>query len=686
MSALPDVDAPRIPAATTYHGVEVVEDYRWLEDPASEETVRWTRDQEQRTRAYLDAIPWRDVLRARVEQLLRDDSPSYEGLASGGEVFFALVDRKPKQRPFLVALSDLDDAAGERVVVDPLVIDPLGETSIDWFVPSPDGRRVAVSLSEHGDEDGTLHVYDVASGDAVSEPIPHVNVMGGSTAWTGDGTGLWYTLPGDPAGFRQQVWFRDLTTGVDRLDLDGPFAEPQIAENFLTSSPDGRWVLDRVQKGDGGEWQVFVRAHDGPWWQVADIADRCVLAVLGDDDCLYLLSRHDAPRGKVLRLSLHHGVTVADAEEIVPAGEHAIDDLAVTRSVVWVVDLDGGPQQVRRFDTGGEPLAAVELPPVTSVSSNGGRLTRLRPDLVAWLQGSYTEPADWWVAPDDGAPRPTALVTTTSVDLSGCRVTREMATSKDGTQVPISVICAADTERDGSAPALLVAYGGYGISMVPWFNPERAVWLEQGGVFAVANIRGGGEYGEEWHEAGRLTTKQNCFDDFMACADHLVDTGITSRDRLAVMGGSNGGLLMGAVLTQRPDVARAVVAAVPVMDSLRSETTTNGVYNTAEFGTVTDPDHFAALLAYSPYHNVQDETSYPAVLLTAGEFDTRVESWHAKKMAARLQAATRSEHPVLLRMEPGGHLSGSLDQLIDESTDIQTFLFDQLGLGYPVTG
>ena len=198
----------------------------------------------------------------------------------------------------------------------------------------------------------------------------------------------------------------------------------------------------------------------------------------------------------------------------------------------------------------------------------------------------------------------------------------------------------------------------------------------------VANIRGGGEYGQEWHHAGRLATKQNCFDDFIACADHLVESGITSRDLLAIIGGSNGGLLMGAVITQRPDLARAVVAGVPVMDSLRSETTMNGRYNTTEFGTVEDPTVFKALLDYSPYHNVKDGTDYPAVLLTAGENDTRVDAWHAKKMTARLQAATTSGRPVLLRLEAGGHLAGSLDQNIDETTDVHAFLFDQLGLGY----
>jgi prolyl oligopeptidase len=275
------------------------------------------------------------------------------------------------------------------------------------------------------------------------------------------------------------------------------------------------------------------------------------------------------------------------------------------------------------------------------------------------------------------------LRTTTPVGLSGYEVTREFATSKDGTRIPLNVIATSGTPRDGTTPALLTAYGGYNVSLVPRFDPEMLLWLEQGGVYVVANIRGGGEFGEEWHHAGRLASKQNCFDDFIACADHLHNSGITSRERLAIMGGSNGGLLMGAVLTQRPDVARAVVAAVPVMDSLRAETTTNGRFNTPEYGTVEDPELFAALLDYSPYHNVVDGTGYPAVLLTAGQNDIRVDAWHAKKMTARLQEATSSQWPVLLRLESAGHLAGSLDQTIDKTTDRYAFLFDQLGIGYP---
>jgi prolyl oligopeptidase len=686
MTELPLVRAPRIPVTDTFHDVDVTEDYRWLEDASSQETMAWTKAQQHRCRTYFGGIGWRDTLRGRVEELLKSERTTYKRLRSGGRTFFALKVQTPRQQPFLVALTDLDDPATERVVVDPDVIDPSGETTIDFFVPSPDGRQVAVSLSEHGTEDGTLHVYDVESGEVVGEPIPHVNLMGGSVAWRHDGSGFWYTRCADPAGFRQQVWFRELGDTPDRVDLAGPFADEQIAENYLSASPDGRWVMDRVQKGDGGEWQIFLRSQGAGhrWWQVAGIPDNCMQAVLGPDD-LYLLSFRDAPHGKVLRLPLTSGTTVADADEIVPAGDSVIEDLAVTHDTVWVVDMDGGPQQVRAFDGQGRPLPPVQIPPMSSVSSYAARVSTLGQDQVAWSCESFTEPAAWWVASRGQAPRPTALRTTTPVDLSGYEVTRAFATSKDGTRVPLSVIAAPGTPRDGTAPALLTAYGGYNISLVPRFDPELLLWLEQGGVYVVANIRGGGEFGEEWHHAGRLAAKQNCFDDFIACADHLHRSGITSRERLAIVGGSNGGLLMGAVLTQRPDIARAVIAAVPVMDSLRNETTTNGRFNTPEYGTVKDPQLFAALLAYSPYHHVVDGTAYPAVLLTAGENDTRVDAWHAKKMTARLQAATASDRPVLLRLQSTGHLAGSLDQVIDETTDWHAFLFDQLGLGYRPT-
>jgi prolyl oligopeptidase len=690
---LSEVKTPRIPVSTVYHGVEVIEEYRWLEEPDVEETAVWTEAQAQRTREYLDAIPCRSKVRARAAEVLGAGSTSYTGLCGAGSTFFAVKHQPPQQQPFLVALDDLDDTGTERLVVDPNQIDPSGETTMDFFVPSPDGTLVAVSLSEHGTEDGALHVFDTVTGAAVSEPIPHVNLMGGSVAWRGDGRAFWYTRPADPDGFHQQVWFRDLDVGIDQAELTGGFADDKVVEHVLASSPDGHWVMDRAQRGDGGEWQILLRRQDAPgdpaeaWWQVADIADQCVLAVFGDD-VLHLLSMAGAPRGKVLRLPLSAEArgTVASAEEVVPESEVTICDLAATTASLWVVDVDGGPCRVRAFGLDGTPLPPVDVPPVSSIGQGfalSSELPRLGRHRVAWSGESFTEPAAWWVADDGAAPRRTALGTTTSVDLSGFSVTRELATSQDGTRVPISIVAAPGTPRDGSAPALLTAYGGYGINLVPRFSPENLLWLEQGGVYAVANIRGGGEYGDEWHRAGSLAAKQNCFDDFIACADHLVETLITSRDKLAIMGGSNGGLLMGAVITQRRDLANAVIAAVPVMDSLRSETTTNGVFNVAEYGSVADPDMFTALLAYSPYHNVEDGVSYPAVLLTAGEFDPRVDAWHAKKMTARLQAATASKAPILLRMESGGHgLGQSRDQRVELAADYYTFLFTALDVPY----
>ncbi len=436
--------------------------------------------------------------------------------------------------------------------------------------------------------------------------------------------------------------------------------------------------MDRVQRGDGGEWEVFVRAQDdGSWWKLASIEDRAVDAVFGRDE-LFVLSRKDAPNGRILRVALRTAATIADASEIVPESTLAIEGLAATNGRLWVLEMDGGVSCLRAFELDGTPLPPIDLPPVCAIDE----IVRAGEDRVAYSVETFMAPRAWWLAVDDSAsPRLTALTSSTPLDLSGLEVRRTFATSRDGTRVPISLIARVGVLDAGPAPTLLTGYGGYGLSYKAWFQPGRLLWLERGFVMGVANIRGGGEYGDAWHQAGRLLAKQNCFDDFAACARHLVTTGITTVDRLAIIGGSNGGLLMGAVLTQHPDVARAVVAEVPVLDMLHVENDPNGTYNVTEFGTVRDPDLFAAMYAYSPYHHVVDGTAYPAVLLTAGEFDPRVDAYHAKKMTARLQAATSSAAPVLLRMEAGGHGVGqSLEQQIGLESDVLAFVSAQLGL------
>jgi prolyl oligopeptidase len=656
MPALETIETPKAPVDSTYHGVTVTEDYRWLEDATSEQTRAWTMAQDRRTRSYLENLPFYGAVRRRAGEVLKAESVTFRALRRAGSAYFALKDQAPKQQPFLVVLNGLDDLLDERVLVDPSEIDDSGSTTLDWYQPSPDGSLVAVSLSSRGTEDGTVHVYQTASGELTGVTVPRVNggTAGGSLAWGGGSSGFWYTRypsPGErpegDAGFYQEVWYHPLGDSLedDRRELPGVFTDDRIAENFLNASPDGLWVMDRVQKGDGGDWQVFVRAQTGgDWWMVADVGDKVAYATFGPG-ALYLLSRLGAPHGKVLRLTLQARTTVAHAVEVVPEADVTIEGpaprgnaeggLAVTDTRLWVLDMDGGWSLLRLFGLDGTPASPAEIPPGSAVDG----LIRLDGHEVAYARESFTEPRSWWRAPGDSACR-TALAAKTSLDFSGLGVRREFATSLDGTRVPVTLITPQGTPRDGTAPALLTGYGGYGISLMPRFYPSWLLWLEQGGVLAVAHTRGGGEYGEDWHHAGRLAAKQSVFDDFAACARFLVESHVTTSERLAIMGGSNGGLLMGAVLTQHPGLCRAVVAMVPVMDVLRTELHPNGAFNVTELGTVEDPELFRAMCAYSPYHNVEDGAAYPAVLLTADEFDPRVDPYHAKKMTARLQAAT----------------------------------------------
>jgi prolyl oligopeptidase len=333
------------------------------------------------------------------------------------------------------------------------------------------------------------------------------------------------------------------------------------------------------------------------------------------------------------------------------------------------------------FDLTGKPLLPVPLKPISSVEG----LVRLGSDAILFGSQTFLEPFAWYrFDPETGQTSKSALYSTSSVDFGDTEVVREFATSKDGTKIPLNIIRRKGTSLDGQNPTILYGYGGYGIIMSPWFSARNRIWLEQGGVYAVANLRGGGEYGEEWHKAGNLTKKQNVFDDFFACAQHLIDAKYTSPAKLAFEGGSNGGLLMGAVLTQHPDVSRAVVSYVGIYDMLRVELFPNGAFNVTEFGTVKDPEQFKALYAYSPYHHVEDGKAYPAVLFLTGDHDGRVDPANSRKMTARLQAATSSHSPVLLRTSSNaGHGIGtSLSDQIAQDTDVFAFLFDQLEVTY----
>jgi prolyl oligopeptidase len=694
--------ADRRPVADVYHDVKVTDEYRWLEDWNDPAVQQWSEGQNAHARYVLDALPRVDAIRADLTRIFKMTVVRRGGLKIAGGRLFALRFQPPRQQPSLVVMPLPADVAREKTVLDPLAIDPQGGTSIDWYVPSPDGRKVAVSLSEGGSERGFLHVYEVDGGQKLPDGVGRVygGTALGSAAWDADGGGFFYTRyprAGERAeadlDLYTQVYYHRLGTPVaeDRYEIGRDF--PKIAEIDLQRSPDGKLIVANVQNGDGDEYRQYVRTADGAWTQVGDYADQVKTVTFGADGALYGLSRKDAPRGRVLELALPADgpqPTWAQARAFVPSSDAVIESSFVIRTLIptatglLVRDQVGGPQQVRVFDLEGRLRGLLPVPPVSTVREIAASTDS---DLVVFGTSSFTTPAIYWQAdatkPAEAASK-TALAEPWPLDFSDVEVLREEAISPDGTHVPLSIVRKKGTPRDGKAPLLLTGYGGYGISTSPYFAPENRIWFDHGGVFALANLRGGGEFGDAWHRAGALTKKQNVFDDFIACAEHLIKAGYTSPERLAIEGGSNGGLLMAAAFTQRPDLFRAVVSHVGVYDMLRVELSPNGRFNIPEYGTVADREQFAALYAYSPYHHVVDRKTYPAILFLTGANDARVDPMHSRKMTARLQAATGSRGVILLRTSSGsGHGAGTpLDERIAQSVDVFAFLFAKLDVAY----
>ncbi|MDB4932516.1 MAG: prolyl endopeptidase, partial [Myxococcaceae bacterium] len=677
------------PVVDRYHGVEVTDDYQWLEDTDAPEVRAWVAAQNLRTRAALDALAGREAIERQLTAIYNAPVASYTRAVHRGGRLFALRTRPGGQQPFLVVMPSADERAAERVVLDPNALDPTGQTAIDLFTPSHDGRRVAVALARNGSEVGALHVYDVETGRELGDTIERVSnpTGGGSIAWAADNAGVYYTRypregerPAADMEFFQQVYFHALGSdpATDRYELGRD--SPRIAETALTTSDDGRYLLAAVANGDGGEFAHYLRAPDGTWRQITRFEDG-VTAVAFGPGALFLTSHHGTPRGAVLRVPLAAPV-LASATVVVPQSDAVIEDVVPTATRLYVVDLLGGPSQVRVFDLAGRARGTLALPPISSVSS----MVRTTGDGVLFRSETYLTPPAWFRASGDGAaPIATALRDEAPVRYDDAEVVPEIATSRDGTSVPVMVIRRRGTTLDGTNPLLLGGYGGYGVSMTPGYSLTNRLWLDRGGVVAIAILRGGGEFGEDWHRGGNLTHKQNVFDDFIAAAEHLIALRYTTPAHLAIRGRSNGGLLMGAALTQRPELFRAVYSGVGIYDMLRVERDPNGAFNVTEFGSVRDAEQFRALFAYSPYHHVTDGTAYPAVLLTTGEHDGRVNPAHSRKMTARLQAAGAPGRPVLLRVSSrAGHgMGSSRSEVVAEQTDVWAFLFEQLGMRAP---
>ncbi len=706
------------PVIDTYHGVAVSDNYRWLETPTGEslEVKAFVDAQNSQARAFLDQLPERAKVKDRLAEILGAATVGYSALEHVAGVTYALKLEPPKAQRMLVQLNLADPEPHftkadfkERVVVDPNALDASGGTSIDWFHVSPNGKYVAISLSKGGSETGDVHIFETSSGKPAFEVIPGVNAgtAGGDLHWLPDSLGFYYSRyprgderPADDKLFYVQLYRHMLgqPTEQDTYELGKDFV--RIAEVFIDVAPNGD-ALCTVQKGDGGEFELYLQRGGyklaGPWRKIAAYEDEVVQGFFGPRDDLYLVSRKDAPRGKLLmakRKDFREQRSVASGEQqfelakakvIVPEGEATLvtdiwydNVLVVTEHTIYATYQLGGPSMIRAFDLDGKPAKYTpEQPPVSAV----GELVPVGKDLLFSVT-SFLAPTTWYRYTPKQNPVKLWFSARSPVDLvgAGVKVVREMATSKDGTQVPVNILLPKGATKGTPIPFVVTGYGGYGVNIEPAFQSLRSVFLDAGIGLAVMNLRGGGEFGETWHEQGMLTKKQNVFDDFIGGVEHLVTQGYAKAGRIGIIGGSNGGLLMGAVMTQRPELFAAVASYVGIYDMLRVETEPNGAFNVPEFGTVTDVDQFRALYGYSPYHHVKFGVDYPPSIFLLGDNDVRVAPWHSRKMLARLQAAAMGQgtHLMVTSFDSGHGIGSSVQQVVDQNADGFGFLMHYL--------
>ena len=669
--------APRAGITENLHGTSVADPFRPLEDLDAAETRAWLEAQNALSERFLSGVPEREALRARLSALWDFERRSVPERVGDAYAYF----RNTGLQNQAVLLLGRDLAEPGRTLLDPNVFSEDGTVALGGLAFSDDGRFLAYALSASGSDWLEWRVREVATGRDLPDRVRWGKFSGAS--WRGDGSGFWYSRYDEPdpsaaykdANYNHQVWFHRLGTPQSADVL--VYAQPEEPEWNLTAqaTEDGRWLVIEAQRGTEPRNRVYLKdlASDGPVTAFCAENDGRWSYLANDGDTFVFLTTSGAPKGRIVARDARGNV-----REIVAESADSLDGAAVFGQRIIATYLHDATSRVACFDLDGTAAGTLELPGLGTVSGFGGKRGARE---TFYRYASYTEPPSLWRY--DLTTGASTRVFAPRVPLAaGALISeRTFAVSKDGTRVPIILTCAPETKRDGSAPAILYGYGGFDISLTPEFSPAIAVWCEAGGIYAVANLRGGGEYGAAWHEAGTRQQKQNVFDDFFACAEHLIAQRWTSTPRLAIAGGSNGGLLVGAALAQRPELFGAALPSVGVMDMLRFHKFTIGWAWTSDYGSPEDPDDFRALLAYSPYHNLRDGVAYPPTLITTGDHDDRVFPAHSFKFAARLQEAQGGDAPVLLRVDvKAGHGAGKpTAKIIDETADRYAFLARVLG-------
>ncbi len=681
MLAIPYPESPRGDVVDTLHGVAVPDPYRWLEDADSAETRSWVAAQNAMTHAYLNAIPESAGIVERLRRLW--DYGRVSGVRRAGERYLYFYNNGLQNQAVLYVTDDL--ASEGRVLLDPNALSTDGTVALGGTSVTRDGRLLAYSVSRGGSDWQEWAVRDVATGEDLPDTVRWSKFSGAS--WAADGSGFYYAAYDPPAegqalqekNLDQRLLFHRL--GTAQAEDEIVYARPDHPEwgFWGSATEDGRYLVVTVRTGTNREKRIFVK--DLPDGEVRDLLpenDAGYDFVGNDGSRLFFLTDKDAPTGRVIAVDAHDP-RPETWETIVSAGAAAIEDVSLAGESMFVTRLVDATSEVEQLDLYGRFVRTIRLPGLGTAGIGGAK--RKASELF-FAFSSTTSPATIYrldLATGEATPfRPP----TVAFDAEAYETQRLFYTSKDGTRVPLFVTARTGLALDGNNPTLLYAYGGFNVSITPSFSPRVAAWLEMGGVYAVACIRGGGEYGKAWHDGGRLANKQNCYDDFIAAAEYLIAEGYTSKAKLACQGGSNGGLLVGAVVNQRPDLWGAALPKVGVMDLVRFPLFTIGWAWTSDFGSPDDPDDLANILRLSPLHNVVPGTVYPPVLATTGDHDDRVVPAHSYKYVAALQAAQGGPAPILIRVETAaGHGAGKpTAKLIDEAADEWAFLVKSLGM------
>jgi prolyl oligopeptidase len=679
--------AQQQPVVDEVQGHKITDPYRWLENAASPETQQWVSSEMAYTRSLLDPLPGRDQLHQRLTDLLSIGTISAPQI--GGKYYFYTKREGSQNQPVLFVREGVHGEDRALVDVNQLAAD--GTVALDWWVPSDDGKYLAYGTSPSGSEMSTLHVIETATGKLLADSIERTRAA--SIAWMLDDSGFYYTRypkKGDVAE-GQEVYYRHVfyhSLGSDPAKDQLIFGKDLGPEDWpeVDLSNDGQWLLITVAQG----WtksDLYVQDfrpgnYPRPWVKITEGKNFLYSGEVFDGK-IYITTNEDAPRYRMFAVDAASPAR-ANWKEIIPQNDAVLQGAAIVNGLLLAQYEKNATSQLTLLDTAGKPLGDVQLPAIGSVFGLGGKWDRKE---VFFAFHSFTVPDSIYQI--DLATRGTLLwskVDAPGIDPDKYEVKQVWFDSKDGTHVPMFVFHKKGLELNGKNPTLLTAYGGFNVSLTPNFVGDRYLWLEHGGVFAVANLRGGAEFGEDWHRAGMLDKKQNVFDDFAAAAEFLISQKYTDKDHLAIRGGSNGGLLMGAALTQHPDLYRAVVCQVPLLDMLRYQNFQIAKLWVPEYGSSEDPKQFDWLYAYSPYHHVKQGVEYPAILFMTADTDTRVDPMHAKKMAALMQAEAANgqsrERPILLRIDSkAGHGAGKpIAKQVEDMTDIYSFLFWQLGM------